>query len=178
MLAELAGAIFKRMIDDIINWSKQIMDWVKKTATTLGRNAKVWFQSVGKSIVTGLWTGVKNSWNWLTSQISSNMDSLLNSVKSKLGISSPSQLFADEIGAPLAQGVGAGFQTEALNAVAQMAQVLSGVPTVLAGAGGGNISIGHVEYHGRFSQSELAYLDRRQERMAENVTLQALRRLE
>ena len=178
MLAELAGAIFKRMIDDIVNWSKQIMTYVKKTATTLGRNAKVWFQSVGKSIVTGLWTGVKNSWSWLTSQISSNMDSLLASVKSKLGISSPSQLFADEIGAPLAQGVGAGFQTEALNAVAQMAQVLSGVPTVLAGSGGGNISIGHVEYHGRFSQSELAYLDRRQERMAETVTLKALRRLE
>jgi len=173
MIADIIAASLKRAGYEIDEFWEKIKDF----ARNLVNNVKSWFREVGSSIVNGIWEGIKSGWDWLTNMISSNMDSLLASVKEKLLIKSPSKLFANEVGAPMAQGIGVGFQQEAIQAVAQMAQMMTGMPGALVGAQSGSISIGHVEYHGRFSQSELAFLDRRQERMAENVTLKALRRM-
>ena len=37
------------------------------------------------------------------------------------------------------------------------------------------MNVGHVEYHGGFSQAELARLDRRHDQRAEDILLEALR---
>ena len=51
-----------------------------------------------------------------------------------------------------------------------MAHGLAVMPA-MAMSGARTISVGHVEYHGRFGASEMAYLDRRHDERAEKMLL-------
>ena len=64
---------------------------------------------IGKDIVRGLWQGIAGMGNWMGERISGFFTGILNRAKKALGISSPSQVFADVIGKNIALGVGAGF---------------------------------------------------------------------
>lgn len=66
---------------------------------------------IGKDIVNGLWSGLKNGWSWLTNQVGGLVSRLIQGVKDKLGIHSPSRVFA-EIGEFMAQGMGIGWNDE------------------------------------------------------------------
>lgn len=67
---------------------------------------------IGKNIVNGIWQGITNAGSWLVGKITGWFDGVVGSVKRFLGIASPSKLFADEIGANMARGVGEGFDDE------------------------------------------------------------------
>jgi hypothetical protein len=140
MLAEIVGAVFKRMLDDIKNWGGQILTYIQGLARDLANNAKNWFQSVGKSIVDGIWNGVQSGWNWLMEKVKSLALKLLAAAQAALGIKSPSQLFALEVGKPIAEGIGVGF-SEAMSGIGRsMADLMKpqGLePAVAAAAGGG-----------------------------------------
>lgn len=64
---------------------------------------------VGANIVRGIWQGIQNDWNWLVGKVKSFASNILESMKSALGIHSPSRLFKDEVGKNIALGVGEGF---------------------------------------------------------------------
>lgn len=64
---------------------------------------------VGGNIVRGIWQGIQNDWNWLVGKVKSFASNILESMKSALGIHSPSTLFKDEVGKNIALGVGEGF---------------------------------------------------------------------
>lgn len=66
---------------------------------------------VGKSIVTGIWQGIQNMASWFTSQVKSFFSSIVDGVKSTLGINSPSKVFS-QIGGFMAEGLGEGFSSE------------------------------------------------------------------
>ncbi|MCI2047828.1 MAG: tape measure protein [Faecalibacterium sp.] len=67
--------------------------------------------TIGSNIVSGIWNGIKAGWTWLTDSVKNLANSLLDGVKSVLGIHSPSKKFA-WIGKMSAVGMEEGFENE------------------------------------------------------------------
>jgi hypothetical protein len=176
MIAAIIGAVLKRAGYEIEQFFKKgataSANFLREIGQKL-KDAANKFKEFGKNLVEGIWTGIKNAWEWLKTQISNNINSLLDWVKDKLGIHSPSSLFALEVGAPMAMGIGQGFDQAIQNQV--MHTVTMGAGALAYGASrSAQISVGRVEYHGRLGKSELAYLDRRSEAISANTLLEAL----
>lgn len=99
--------------------------------------------AIGKAFVQGIINGIQSSWSWLVSTAQSLATAALNAAKSALGISSPSQVAAEQIGMPFAQGImqGARAGLGALSAdiASSLNSAVSGITPSLsvAGAGGG-----------------------------------------
>lgn len=66
---------------------------------------------VGKQIVKGLWEGIKAMGGWIKEKVGSFFSGIVSGVKSKLGIHSPSRVFAG-IGENMALGLGEGRDNE------------------------------------------------------------------
>ncbi len=66
---------------------------------------------VGKQIVKGLWEGIKAMGSWIKNKVGSFFSGIVSGVKSKLGIHSPSRVFAG-IGENMALGLGEGWNNE------------------------------------------------------------------
>lgn len=66
---------------------------------------------VGKQIVKGLWEGIKAMGSWIGDKVSGFFSRIVSGVKSKLGIHSPSRVFAG-IGENMALGLGEGWDNE------------------------------------------------------------------
>ena len=67
--------------------------------------------NVGKQIVKGLWEGIKAMGSWIKDKVGSFFSGIVSNVKSKLGIHSPSRVFAG-IGENMALGLGEGGDNE------------------------------------------------------------------
>lgn len=67
--------------------------------------------NVGKQIVKGLWEGIKAMGGWIKEKVGSFFSGIVSGVKSKLGIHSPSRVFAG-IGENMALGLGKGWEDE------------------------------------------------------------------
>lgn len=76
--------------------------------------------SIGSDIVSGIWNGISGAAGWLAGQVKSFASGILDSMKSALGIHSPSRLFRDQVGKYIAQGIGEGFTDEMGNVTRQM----------------------------------------------------------
>lgn len=66
---------------------------------------------VGKRIVEGLWEGIKSMGSWIGEKVSGFFGDLVDGVKNKLGIHSPSLVFAG-IGENMALGLNEGWESE------------------------------------------------------------------
>lgn len=67
-------------------------------------------KDVGKNIVQGLWNGISSVAGWLKDKVAGWASGLINSIKSKFKIASPSKLMRDEIGVMIARGLGLGLK--------------------------------------------------------------------
>lgn len=65
---------------------------------------------IGWDIVKGLWQGISNGWSWLMKQVGGLVDSLVQGVKDGMKISSPSKVFADEVGKWIPAGIAVGVK--------------------------------------------------------------------
>lgn len=105
---------------------------------------------VGRSIVEGIWQGITNAGSWLVGKITGWFDGVVGSVKRFLGINSPSRVFADQVGANMALGVGEGFADEMGVVERQLNRAMSGLAPSVSGsvsvsgsaAGGGSPGVG------------------------------------
>lgn len=77
--------------------------------------------AIGRNIVEGIWNGISSGTEWIYGKISGWVSSVLDFIKGKLGIHSPSTVFRDEIGVYMAQGIGVGFQQEMASVNRQIA---------------------------------------------------------
>ena len=68
--------------------------------------------SIGNNIVQGIWNGISGAEGWIVNKVKSFAKSILDGMKSALGIALPSKLFKEEVGKNLALGVGEGFSDE------------------------------------------------------------------
>lgn len=86
----------------------EIVDKIKNIFSDLPAKIK----TIGKNIVDGLWNGINGGWTWLKNKVNNLVKSLVNGVKSTLGIKSPSRVFRDQIGKQMAAGLGLGWEQE------------------------------------------------------------------
>jgi phage-related protein len=109
--------------------------------------------SAGRSLVDGLWNGIKAGWDWLTGAVRNLAGQLLAAAKSALGIGSPSKLFRDEIGKFIPQGMALGIehnlapvtnagQKMASAAVAGTSSGAAAAPGRGSGCGGASVTFG------------------------------------
>jgi phage-related protein len=82
-----------------------IWTWITQTAS--GAAQKV--LAIGRAIVDGIREGIQNGWNSFVNWVTGLLGGLVDAVKKFFGISSPSKLMADEVGTPMATGIGQGF---------------------------------------------------------------------
>ena len=78
-----------------------LMEWLKGLPAKLG--------TIGQDLVEGLFEGMKNATGWLKDKLHEWADSIVASLKSFLGIESPSKVMANEVGTFMAEGIGVGF---------------------------------------------------------------------
>jgi tape measure domain-containing protein len=91
----------------------------------------------GKNVVRGLWDGIASMGGWLWSMVTNFVrDKIINPAKNALGISSPSKVFADEVGTQISAGIGEGIEA----GVPDIASLLAGLPG-MAGAGNGQATM-------------------------------------
>ena len=72
--------------------------------------------SIGKNLVTGLWNGISNSFQWIKDKISGWVGNVMDFIKGLFGIHSPSAVMRDEVGKMLGLGMAEGIE-DSRNAV-------------------------------------------------------------
>ncbi len=72
--------------------------------------------SIGKNLVTGLWNGISNSFQWIKDKISGWVGNVMDFIKGLFGIHSPSAVMRDEVGKMLGLGMAEGI-ADSRNAV-------------------------------------------------------------
>ncbi len=133
-------------IPDLVAALPQIIDAIVTGIGDLMGN----ILDVGRSIVEGIWQGITNAGEWLVGKITGWFDGVVGSVKRFLGINSPSRVFADQVGANMALGVGEGFADEMGTVERQLNRAMSGLAPSVSGSvsvsgsttGGGSSGVG------------------------------------
>lgn len=115
---ELPGkiqTILTNVITKVIQWASDMASKASSAATGFvnalvnglsGLPGKM--AEIGSNIVQGIWNGISSGWSWLTDKVKNLANDLLQAAKDALGISSPSKLFAEEVGAWIPPGIGRG----------------------------------------------------------------------
>lgn len=96
VMADIGGNLINGLVQGVSNTFKSV-------AGT--------FSQIGKSIIDGIKSGISSAWSNLTSWVSGLFGGLVKSVKSMLGIASPSKVFAG-IGSNMALGLEEGWDNE------------------------------------------------------------------
>jgi phage-related protein len=95
-----------------VNGVSAVIYWVKSLPGTIKgalSDAIHWLEGAGSDVLHGLINGFTGALDWAKGMIDRAMKKLVDGAKAALHISSPSKLWAAEVGAPSAQGIGAGF---------------------------------------------------------------------
>lgn len=106
MLWTIFRSILQRIKYEIDKFAANMIAWVRTK-----------FGAVGANIVTGIWEGIKRAWPLLTGNLPLFLANLLRTSQTQIGAQSPSKVWAEKIGLPMAQGVGVGF-AQGMGAVA------------------------------------------------------------
>lgn len=83
--------------------------------------------NIGKDIVKGAWNGIKSMGSWITSNVKDFFGGIVDGVKDRLSIFSPSRVFRDEIGKMMVQGLGVGIERNEDDAVNPMDHLINSV---------------------------------------------------
>jgi TP901 family phage tail tape measure protein len=105
-------------------------------------NSATWLVSAGYNVVVGLWNGIASGWSWLSGQVSNLASSLLATAKGALGISSPSKLFATEVGAWIAPGLAEGIAATTKVATGAATKLAQDVTKAAQGTTVGGLAVG------------------------------------
>lgn len=90
---------------------KTIVTAIKKAITNKIKE----FATIGKQIVEGVWTGIKNMKSTITKNVKDFFGGIVDSAKEKLGIHSPSKVFEKIVGENIALGVIKGMKNKYKN---------------------------------------------------------------
>lgn len=111
-LLTAAWELIKKLADGIVKNLPTLLakgkEIVSKVISGIGQAISgLW--DAGMNIVRGIWQGISNGFGWIKDRISGWVGDLLGFFKRILKISSPSKVFADQVGRFLGLGIGQGF---------------------------------------------------------------------
>lgn len=107
---KMVMAIVSGLADNLPQIVRSVLDMMATIVKTFGSSLPD-IVDVGKQIVKGLWEGIKAMGSWIKEKVGSFFSGIVSGVKSKLGIHSPSRVFAG-IGENMALGLGEGWDNE------------------------------------------------------------------
>lgn len=108
-----------------------VVDLVKVLFNWLITGAPTMFNNAGKALVTGIWEGIKSNMEWLKANFVSEIMKVVTAVRSALGIHSPSDYLAGEVGEHMPTGIGQGFDKRMPDLRKKMASSMRGLSDVL-----------------------------------------------
>ncbi|WP_243253683.1 phage tail tape measure protein [Anaerotruncus rubiinfantis] len=117
IMASLASGLLQ-FIGNVIQSALQIGQKIRDTFLSIN-----WLQ-LGKDIIMGIADGVKNYAIKLANAVKDAAKAAIDGAKDFLGIHSPSTRFRDEIGKPMMQGIGVGFEDQAAQVFSKMQATL------------------------------------------------------
>lgn len=103
-------AKFTQLKDDAIKYIGETATSVTTTISTLATDIIATASSVGSGIIDGIRSGINAGWNALKTFVTDKAKELLKAAKAALGISSPSKVFADQVGIPAILGIIQGME--------------------------------------------------------------------
>ena len=107
----IANAIL-RVGEYMVGLASKIVQGLASALTTAVSWVGQRFLAIGTAIVNGIKNGISNAWGSFKSWLLDKLGDPIGWAKSLLGIGSPSRVFANQVGAPMAQGIGVGFASE------------------------------------------------------------------
>lgn len=119
--------VLQQSLEGFFNRGKEILG---KIASGIGSAMKAVYD-VGSNIVSGIWQGISDGYEWITGRISSWCGSVINWIKRVFRIGSPSKVMADEVGIWLAKGIGLGFEEGMDDVTKDMAATLPNMTMTL-----------------------------------------------
>lgn len=125
---ETIKAKFQAILDSIVGWVVQTFEGVKGAILKAVDGLKSAAGNVAQGIVSGIVGGIKDGAGKIVSAAKDAAMAALNAAKSALGIGSPSRVFAEGIGLPIAQGMAVGMMRGA-PLVAQAGDMTAGAAT-------------------------------------------------
>lgn len=154
-LPDKARAGFELFKQAIIAKAEEVLAFVRsipgKIIEAIGNLAGL-LANAGKDLIRGLWNGISSMGGLLWSKVKQFViDNTLGAVQRALGISSPSQVFADQVGRQIPAGIAAGVEA-GLPALQSMLNSLvptgTTQPAAAASLGGVTINLGGVHFAG------------------------------
>lgn len=115
---------FDKTITAITSWGTKFVSKAKEGASKAGTTITTTLQqlpskvmSIGGNIVSGLWNGISDKIGWMKEKVSSFAQGIIDGMKGKLRIQSPSKVAEKEVGVQIAQGVINGVDKKKKDAV-------------------------------------------------------------
>lgn len=140
-IRDIVGKVTKAFTDardKVSEWMDKIKTKVEtKVGEVVGkfRDAIGKVAGIGGDIVDGLWRGISGGWDWLVRQVEGLVGGLIQKIKDKLHIGSPSKV-TEEIGGWTAAGFGIGWTDEFSGSTAPaVVQSVGSLVTSLSGIG-------------------------------------------
>lgn len=128
-LLRAAAELIAMLITGLVTGFGQILSkvggWVQSSIIQPIKDKVADFKKIGGELITGLWRGIADKAEWLWGKVKGLFTQLTDKIKNFFGIASPSKLFRDEIGKPLAMGVAKGIEDstdEVVKAAKKMAE--------------------------------------------------------
>lgn len=157
-------------------WStvKMIGGIISAYAQQMTSNVRAWWRNVGSGIMAGIGDGISAGWQYLINLVSQVAQSLLTAARNALNMHSPSKPFV-AIGEGIDDSAALGVQNRASNLQKVVKNTMGTLTSSASGARGSrNVTVQKIEYHGSFSESEYARLDKRAGNIAGNTLMEAL----
>lgn len=172
----IADAIL-RVGEFMLGLASKIVQGLASALTTAVSWVGIKFLEIGKAIVNGIKSGISNAWGAFKDWLLDKLGDPIDWAKSLLGIGSPSRVMANEVGKPMAEGIGVGFASEMqrqrpkfgrliASTVKQARSALSGMTGSLAGMVGQRMTAG--------DSARLAQLTADEEKRQRQITDAAL----
>ena len=155
------GKFFSELPDKIWTWLALSIIDVGKWAVSMGTEGKKAISnlitnvingassipsqmaSIGRNIVEGVWSGIRNAKDQFTSNVKSFFSGIVDGVKDALGIHSPSTVFAEEVGKWIPEGVAVGISDNAKSVLTAMKNLtVDAVGSAKAGLNTGGTTLG------------------------------------
>lgn len=84
-------------------------------------------KTIGGDIVRGIWSGISDKVSWIISMIGGFKDRVVNAIKEKFGINSPSKVMRDKVGRWIPPGIGEGVEESMPDLEKQLNRELDGL---------------------------------------------------
>ena len=84
-------------------------------------------KTIGGDIVRGIWSGISDKVSWIISMIGGFKDRVVNAIKEKFGINSPSKVMRDKVGRWIPPGIGEGVEESMPDLEKQLNRDLDGL---------------------------------------------------